>query len=171
MPECLVPESLTDLELERAKLLEQFLGLGDFRPGSITASVRRCGKPSCHCAKPKDPGHEPQFRLSRKVKGKTVNESFATPAGLRKAQREVAQFQRWQQLGQQLVAINQKICALRPLEKEGSGWTPQKKNGFCGPSGNYARNKLAAGPCLCRAPQDRSHGLGSHRAGVAGELA
>ena len=92
MPECLVPESLTDLELKRAKLLEQFLGLGDFRPGSITASVRRCGKPSCHCAKPNDPGHEPQFRLSRKVNGKTVNESFATPTALRKAQREVAQF-------------------------------------------------------------------------------
>src|SRR5258708_24759075 len=79
MPECLVPESLTDLELERAKLLEQFLGLGDFPPGSITPSVRRCRKPSCHCANPKDPGHEPQFRLSRTVNGKTVTESFATP--------------------------------------------------------------------------------------------
>ena len=61
------------------------------------------------------------------MNGKTVNESFATPTALRKAQREVAQFQRWQHLGQQLVAINQKICALRPVEKERSGWTPQKK--------------------------------------------
>jgi hypothetical protein len=127
MPECLVPESLTELELERTKLLEQFLRLSDFRPGSITASLRRCGKPTCHCAKPNDPGHEPQFRLSRKVKGKTVNESFATPAALRKAQREVAEFQRWQQLGQQLVAVNQKICALRPVAEEGSGWTLQEK--------------------------------------------
>src|SRR6516165_1557854 len=104
MPECVVPESLNDLEVERAKLLEQFLSLGDFRPGSITASLRRCGKPSCHCAKLSDPGHEPQFRLSRKVKGKTVNESFVTPGALRKAQREITEFQRWQQLGQQLVA-------------------------------------------------------------------
>ena len=127
MPQSLVPESLADLELERAKLLGQFLSLSDFRPGSITASLRRCGKPTCHCAKPNDPGHEPQFRLSRKLNGKTVNESFATPAALRKAQREVAEFQRWQQLGQQLVAINQKICALRPAEEEGSGWTPQEK--------------------------------------------
>ena len=127
MPECVVPESLNDLEVERAKLLEQFLSLGDFRPGSITASLRRCGKPSCHCAKLSDPGHEPQFRLSRKVKGKTVNESFATQGALRKAQREITEFQRWQQLGQQLVAINQKICALRPVEEERSGWTPQQK--------------------------------------------
>ena len=127
MQESLVPESLPDLELERAKLLQQLLSLGDLRPGSITASVRRCGKPTCHCAKLNDPGHEPQFRLTRKVKGKTVNESFTTPAALRKAQREVAEFQRWQQLGQELVAINQKICALRGVEEEGRGWTPQEK--------------------------------------------
>jgi hypothetical protein len=127
MPESLMPESLPDLEAERAALLEQFLSLSDFRPGSITASVRRCGKPTCHCAKPNDPGHDPQFRMSRKVNGKTVNESFATPAALRKAQQEVAEFQRWQQLGQQLLAINQKICALRPVAQKGSGWTPQEK--------------------------------------------
>jgi hypothetical protein len=127
MPHCSVPESLPDLELERAKLLEQFLSLADFRPGSITASVRRCGKPSCHCAKPNDPGHQPQFRMSRKVNGKTVNESFASPAALRKAQREVAEFRRWQELGQQLVVINQKICAIRPVAEEGHSWTPQEK--------------------------------------------
>lgn len=46
MPECLVPESLTGLELERTRLLEQFLRFGDFRPGSITASLRRCGNPT-----------------------------------------------------------------------------------------------------------------------------
>jgi hypothetical protein len=127
VPESRMPESLADLESERAKLLEQFLSLSDLRPGSITASRRRCGKPTCHCARPNDPGHHPQFRLSRKVEGKTVNESFTTPAALRKAQREVAEFQRWQQLSQQLVSINQKICALRPVEQERGGWTPQEK--------------------------------------------
>lgn len=120
-------ESLADLELQRAKLLQQFLTLGDFRPGSITVSVRRCGKPTCHCAQPNDPGHDPQFRLSRKVNGKTVNESFPTPAALRKAQKEVTEYQRWQQLGQELMAINQKICVLRPLEEEQNGWTAQEK--------------------------------------------
>src|SRR5690349_4358382 len=47
-----MPDSLTALEADRSKLLEEFLGLGDLRPGSITAVVRRCGKPTCHCAKP-----------------------------------------------------------------------------------------------------------------------
>jgi hypothetical protein len=36
------------LETQRSKLLEEFLRLGDLRPGSITAVTRRCGKSSCH---------------------------------------------------------------------------------------------------------------------------
>src|SRR6202162_3801917 len=126
MPECLVPESLPDLELEHAKLLEQFLSLGDFRPGSITAVVRRCGKPSCHCAKPNDPGHDPQFRLTRRVAGKSVTESFPNPAALRKAQQEVAEFHRFQKLSEELVRINQRLCALRPVEQQPGGWTEQE---------------------------------------------
>jgi len=39
-----------------------------------------------------------------------MNESFATPAALRKAQREVAEFQRSQHLGQQLVASIKDLC-------------------------------------------------------------
>ena len=64
-------DSLAALDVDRAKLLQEFLTLGDLRPGSITAVVRRCGKPTCHCAKPHDPGHDPQFRLTRRVVGKT----------------------------------------------------------------------------------------------------
>ena len=46
-----MPNDLANLETQRSKLLEEFLDLGDLRPGSITAVTRRCGKPSCHCAK------------------------------------------------------------------------------------------------------------------------
>jgi len=117
---------LATLETDRSKLLEAFLRLGDLRPGSITAVVRRCGKPSCHCAKPNDPGHDPQFRLTRRVAGKTVTETFPSPAALRKAQQEVAEFHRLQKLRDDLVGVNEKICKLRP-QKQGEGWTDQEK--------------------------------------------
>jgi hypothetical protein len=97
------------------------------RPGSITAVVRRCGKPSCHCAKPNDPGHDPQFRLTRKVAGKSVTESFPNPTALRKAQLEVAEFHRFQELSEDLVSVNEKICAIRPVETQHGGWTDQEK--------------------------------------------
>jgi len=122
-----MPDSLSALEANRSQLLEEFLGLGDLRPGSITAVVRRCGKPNCHCAKPNDPGHDPQFRLTRRVAGKTVTESFPNPAALRKAQKEVAEFRRFQKLSAELVTLNESICARRPVEPARGGWTEAEK--------------------------------------------
>jgi hypothetical protein len=122
-----MPDTLEAWEDRRSKLLQEFLSLGDLRPGSITAVTRRCGKPSCHCAKRHDPGHDPQFRLTRRVAGKTVTESFPNPAAMRKAQQEVAEYHRFQKLSQDLVAINEKICPLRPVEQERGGWTEQEK--------------------------------------------
>jgi len=122
-----MPDDLATLETERSKLLEGFLSLGDLRPGCITAVARRCGKPSCHCAKANDPGHDPQFRLTRRVAGKTVTETFPNPAALRKAQLEVAEFRRFQKLSQDLIALNGKICRLRPVEQQRGGWTEQEK--------------------------------------------
>jgi hypothetical protein len=122
-----MPDTLDALETQRSGLLEQFLRLGDLRPGSITAVVRRCGKPSCHCARPNDPGHDPQFRLTRRVAGKSVTESFPSPTALRKAQQEVSEFHRLQKLSEDLVNVNGKICALRPVEMQQGGWTDQEK--------------------------------------------
>jgi hypothetical protein len=119
--------ALAQLESDRSKLLEEFLRLGDLRPGSITAVIRRCGKPTCHCAKPNDPGHDPQMRLTRRVAGKTITETFPNPGALRKAQQEVSEFHRFQQLSEDLVGINEKICALRPVEQQRGGWTEREK--------------------------------------------
>jgi antitoxin (DNA-binding transcriptional repressor) of toxin-antitoxin stability system len=94
---------------------------------SLSAVVRRCGKPNCHCAKPDDPGHDPQLRLVRKVSGKSVAESFASPASFRKAQHEVAEFHRMQSLSAELIALNEQICRLRPVEPDSADWTAQEK--------------------------------------------
>ena len=139
-----MPESLTQLEARRSKILEGFRGLADFRPGSISAVVPRCGKPTCHCSKAEDPGHGPQFRLTRKVGGKTVTETFPTPAALRKAQQEVAEFRRFQKLSEELVALNETICKLRPVEEEQGGWSAQEKKRLLR-SIRRLRGKSAAG--------------------------
>jgi hypothetical protein len=122
-----MPISLPELEAERSQILRQFTTLSDLRPGSICAVSRRCGKPTCHCAKPSDPGHDPQIRLTRRVAGKTVAESFPSPTAWRKAQSEIVEYHRLQQLIAQLIAINEKICVQRPLEAASDAWTPQEK--------------------------------------------
>lgn len=110
-----MPESLATLEQQRSGILMQILELGDLRSGSITAINGRCGKPSCHCHQPNHPGHGPNFRLTRKINGKTISESFSSAAELRKAQREVEAFHRFRQLSQKLLEVNEKICRARPV--------------------------------------------------------
>ena len=121
-----MPQTLPAFEGVRTHLLEDISKLGDFRSGSITSVVRRCGKPNCHCARPQDDGHGPDFRLTYKVKGKTRTESLPTPATRHKAQREVAEFRKFQQLSRALVEANAAICRLRPVEEE-AGTEQEKK--------------------------------------------
>ena len=109
-------DSLPELERRRSDLLTQISQLGDFRPGSITSTQGRCGNPNCHCHKPGEPSHGPNLRLTYKVAGKTVTESFLTPTCQRKAQREVAEFRRYQQLSRTFIEVNTEICQARPLE-------------------------------------------------------
>lgn len=121
-----MPESLVDLESRRATVQLQISGLGDLRSGSVTATGGCCGNPNCHCHRAGDPGHGPYYRLTRKVNGKTVTETFSSPAHLAKAQREVAEWQRFRELGDQLLEINERICALRPVA-EAAPSTQKKK--------------------------------------------
>lgn len=118
-------DSLSIVIEDRSTLLRQICELGDFQPGSITSAVRRCGKPGCHCAKPDDPGHGPHFQLTQKVGGKTVTQNLPSQAALRKAEREIAEFRRFQSLTGQLVDVNRKVCRLRPVEE--TTLTPQEK--------------------------------------------
>lgn len=120
-----MPPSLEDLEQQRSVIARQLTELGDFRPGSITTTSGRCGKPNCHCHRPHQPPHGPTDRLTYKLAGKTVSESLPNPAALAKAEREVAEFRNYQQLSQQFVAVNMQICCARPVQEATS--QPQEK--------------------------------------------
>jgi len=122
-----MPDPLPSLEAERSRILHQIAALGDLRPGAICALSRRCGKPTCHCAKPNDPGHAPQLRIFRTIRGKTVAESFPSPSALRKAQAEVQEYQRWQRLCAEFVEVSEKICRLRPVENPAEKWSAEEK--------------------------------------------
>jgi hypothetical protein len=112
-----MPESLAELEQQRAAMLQQTSELQDFRPGSITGTGGRCGNAGCHCHRPNDPGHSLHPRLTYKRNGKTITESFANPFAQRKAEREIEAFRRWQQLSRSFVELNERICRLRPAEE------------------------------------------------------
>ena len=120
-------ETLPQLENQRSEVIQEMAGLGDFRRGSITSITGRCGKANCRCHQPGQSGHGPNFRLTRKVRGKTVSETFSSRAALRKAQREVAEFHKFQALSETWVEVNEKICQLRPVEEDEALSEPEKK--------------------------------------------
>lgn len=117
--------SLSELEQQRSHLMAQLSQLGDLRPGSVTGMVRRCGKPTCHCAQPDDPGHGPTLRLTYKTQGKTISEALPSLASVRKAEREITEFRKFQELSRSFLEVNEKICRLRPVEEQ--PLSPQEK--------------------------------------------
>jgi len=117
--------TLDDFEQRRREIAQQIAQLGDLRAGSVTSTSGRCGKPSCRCHQPGQPGHGPNLRLTYKVGGKSVSESLPTPAAIHKAEREVAEFRKFQQLSREFVDTNAEICRLRPTKDEPS--TDQEK--------------------------------------------
>jgi len=119
--------SLEVLESQRTGLARQIAQLGDFRSGSITSITARCGKPNCHCHQPHHPGHGPNFRLTYKRQGKTVSETFPSPVARRQAERQIAEFRRFQQLSRAFVEVNEKICRQRPLPPETEAAEQEKK--------------------------------------------
>lgn len=122
-----MPHSLTGLEHQRDALQSQFAQLGDMRSGSITGTSGRCGNPRCHCHRTADPGHGPYYRLTRKVDGKTVTETFSSPARMAKARREVAEYRRFRELSDQLLVVNEQICGLRPVEERAMSAQEKKR--------------------------------------------
>ena len=112
-----MPDLLVNLESRRTDVQLQIAQLCDMRSGSITGTSGRCGNPNCHCHRAGDPGHGPYYRLTRKVNGKTVTETFSSPASLAKAQREVTECQRFRELTDQVLEVNEQICELRPVEE------------------------------------------------------
>lgn len=108
------------LERRRAELFALIGQVGDFRRGALNAVWRRCGKPNCACAQAGHRGHGPQWNLTRRVGGKTVNTHLRPGPELEKAQREVAEHQRFADLVEEVSAVSEAICAARPVTASGA---------------------------------------------------
>lgn len=115
---------LPDLERQRSRLHADLAGVGDFRPGSLSAVMRRCGKSTCACADPTHPGHGPQHILTKKVAGKTVAVHLKPGPGLEKVAGEVARYKRFKAIVGEIVEVNEAICAARPVTPLADGEPP-----------------------------------------------
>jgi hypothetical protein len=106
--------TLAELEAERERLYEQLSEVGDFRRGSVTENWRKCGKPTCWCAAPDQPGHGPRVLWTRSARGrKTVGRQLA-PGEVDKVRAEVARHADFAAISERIEGVNEKICEARP---------------------------------------------------------
>lgn len=118
-----MPDSTTTTELlllRRDHLRTQLSEMGDMRPGSLTERYRKCGKPSCRCARKGAPGHGPSYSLTHPVKGKTVTRIIPPGPAVEHTRRQIAEYQRFRTVVRELVAVSEQLCdlQLRPAESE-----------------------------------------------------
>ena len=102
-------ESLDELAQKKKVALEKIAKLPAFRPGTLEAAYRKCGKPNCHCAKPGAQGHGPVWIITRKVKNKTVSKTIKKDA-VESTQEQIRNYHQFQELIREYVETNVKIC-------------------------------------------------------------
>jgi hypothetical protein len=106
------PTSLRELESKRAQLKATLSQIDDMRPGSLVERYRKCGKPTCRCAKAHALGHGPQWVLTREMSGKTVTKTIPG-AALEQTRKQVAEYRRFKDLSQELIEISEQVCEAR----------------------------------------------------------
>jgi hypothetical protein len=104
---------VASLRLKRDQLTAALAHVGDMRPGSLVARFRKCGKPSCHCAKKGAKGHGPSYSLTHAVAGKTVTHVIPAGPAVERTRQQVDEYHRFRELVQQLVAVSEQICDLQ----------------------------------------------------------
>lgn len=134
--------SLPELEQQRAQLYARLAATGDFRPGSINATYRRCGKPNCACAQPGHPGHGPRWLWTRSAGGRTRTRQLS-PGELDKVRAELAGYKEFTALSGQIVEVSEAICEARPATSA-SGGSPAGPAGERG--GSPARSRRRSPP-------------------------
>jgi len=110
-----MPESLSELERRRDGLYEKVKALGDFRRGSIAVNYRKCGKPNCVCAQEGHPGHGPRYLWSTTIKGKSYTRNLRLGPEMKKYEDEIARYQTYVKLCDELLEVNERICDVRPI--------------------------------------------------------
>jgi hypothetical protein len=108
-------ETLSSLEKKREQLYQGLQETGDFRRGTISVLYRKCGKKNCACAKEGHPGHGPRYLWNATIGGKSYAKNLNIGQEMGKYQEETSNYKSFVMLCEQIIAINEQICEMRPI--------------------------------------------------------
>ena len=122
------PDDQDSLATRRRALLRELTAIGDFRPGSLISQYRKCGKPTCRCARPDSAGHGPYWLITHRTAGKT--RSQAVPAGaLERARGQVREYRRFRGLSRDLIEVSERLCEARLVADKDPAREKKRRSG------------------------------------------
>ncbi len=119
-------DTLAALTLRRDRIQQEFVSLGDLRPGSLTRRLQQCGKPRCRCQRDGATGHGPYWSLTFKVQGKTATRSIPA-AAVERTRAQIAEHKRFRALAAELVDLSEQLCQARLAEGDDGSNDEEKK--------------------------------------------
>ncbi len=106
---------LAELEKQREEILSEIGSIGDMRSGTISVRYQRCSYEGCECHEEGHQGHGPIYSFSTLRDGKTKIKNYKLGPELAKVEKEVENYQRFRELSQKLIAVNNEICEKRSV--------------------------------------------------------
>jgi len=104
---------------KRERLLAQLPDLRQILRGSVVTRFRRCGQPTCHCARKRDPGHGPAYYLMVTVAtGKTV-QVYIPSEHKEEVEAWVKNFQRARRKLEEISTVNRELLKRQRLFRGG----------------------------------------------------
>ena len=107
---------ISSLERKREQLYKQLQETGDFRRGTISVVFSKCGKKNCACAKEGHPGHGPRYLWNATIGGKSYAKNLNIGPEMAKYEVETSAYKNFSMLCDQIISINEQICAMRPIQ-------------------------------------------------------
>ena len=102
------------LEELRALMLDRIAAVPAFRRGSLQVGYRKCGKPSCRCARPGEQGHGPRGLWTRTAKGPGGSRGQYIPVeAVDQVRAELDNYTQFAALVEDYVEVNEALCKAR----------------------------------------------------------
>lgn len=108
--------SMTVRQLEelRSLMLDRIAAVPQFRRGSLQVGYRKCGRPSCRCARPGEQGHGPRGLWTRTAKGTAGSRGQYIPVEqIDQVRAELDNYAQFATLVEDYVEINEVLCRAR----------------------------------------------------------
>ncbi|MGH3502298.1 MAG: DUF6788 family protein [Nocardioidaceae bacterium] len=103
--------TVSELEELRSLMLDRIAAVPAFRRGSLQVGYRKCGKPSCRCARPGEQGHGPRGLWTRTAKGPGGSRGqYVTVDQLDQVRTELDHYAQFAALVEDYVEVNEALC-------------------------------------------------------------